>query len=111
MPMDRNNRSIEQAASESDQALRLFSDIAAKELDLETTLAIEINGVPVASVTCLDSALAELAAGWAFLHRYFENPAACDRSHAEYDRASVMIQGGQEIEQRRDELMGVRSNH
>ena len=109
--MDRNNRSIEQAASESDQALRLFSDIAAKELDLETTLAIEINGVPVASVTCLDSALAELAAGWAFLHRYFENPAECDRSHAEYDRASVMIQGGQEIELRRDELMGVRSSH
>lgn len=108
--MDRNERSLEQAALEADQVLRLFSDMAAKELDAETTLLIEINGVPVGNVTCLDSALAELAAGWTFLHRYFENPREFDRSNAAYDRASVMIHGGQEIELRRDELLGMRSS-
>lgn len=92
-----NNRSLEQAALESEQELRLFSDIVAKELDAETNLVIEVNGVPVATVVCLDSALAELAAGWVFLQRFCESPSDFNRSTVNDQRASVMIHGGIDI--------------
>lgn len=96
--MSHKNRSLEQAARESEQELRLFSDIVAKELDAETTLVIEVNGVPVTTVVCLDSALAELAAGWVFMHRFCESPNEFNRATATAARASVMIHGGNDIQ-------------
>ncbi len=92
-----DNRSLEQAALEAEQELRLFSDIVAKELDAETDLVIEVNGIPVGTVLCLDSALAELAAGWVFLHRFCESPHDFNRSTVNDLRASVMIHGGRDI--------------
>lgn len=104
--MTDKQRSLEQAARESEQELRLFSDIVAKELDAETTLVIEVNGVPVTTVVCLDSALSELAAGWVFLQRFCVSPLDFDRSTATGDRASVMIRGGHDIRKRLAVLTG-----
>lgn len=106
--MERNRRSLEQASVEADQVLRVFSDIVARELDTETTLAVEVNGVPVGTIVCFDSALAELAAGWAFMHRFYEAATEFSRSHAEHDRASVMIHGGRDIEAHLAEHLGTR---
>ena len=104
--MDRKDLSLEQASIEAGQALRVFSDIVARELDTETTLAIEVNGIPVGSLVCLDSALAELGAGWAFMHRFFESPADFSRATTAADRVSVMIHGGRDIEYQRSVHIG-----
>ena len=96
--MDSKSRSLEQAGIEAEQVLRVFSDIVARELDAETNLAIEVNGIPVASLICLDSALAELGAGWAFMHGFFVSPRDFNRATATGERASVMVDGGRDIQ-------------
>ncbi len=104
--MNSHGKSLEQAQLESDQVLRVFRDIVARELDAEMTLAIEINGVPVTSLVCLDSALAELGAGWAFIHRFLESPADFSRTTVTANRASVMMHGGRDIEQHLNVMTG-----
>lgn len=98
--------SLEHAQRQSQQRLRLFGQAVVHELDAETFLAIEVNGVPVTRVACMDSALAELAAGWTFMHRFCESPAEFDRATAQEFRASVMVQGGIDILHRRGILLG-----
>lgn len=104
--MSHENRSLEQAERESEQVLRKFSTIVAGELDGETTIAIEINGVPVGTVLCLDSALEELAAGWSLLHRYCDSPREFDRATETGNRVAVMLSGGKDIEDHRQRLIG-----
>lgn len=98
--------SIEKADAETRQFLRYFDSSVVHQLDSETMLLIEVNGVPVASIACMDSALAELAAGWAFLNRYCDTPADFDRASANEHRASVMVRGGIDIQHRRAVLGG-----
>ena len=100
--------SLEQAQQQSRQRMRLFGHAVLQQLDGETDLAIEINGVPVANIVCMDSALAELAAGWALIHRFCESPSDFDRATANERRASVMVRGGIDILQRRGVLLGER---
>lgn len=98
--------SLERAQQQSQQRLRLFGLTVVHELDNETNLAIEINGVPVTNLLCMDSALAELAAGWALMHRFCESPADFDRATVNDFRASVMVRGGVDIAYRRSVLRG-----
>lgn len=106
-----SNLSLERAQRQSQQRLRLFSQAVLHELDSETNLAVEINGVPVASIACMDSALAELAAGWTLMHRFCEIPQDFDRATVGDFRASVMIRGGLDILHRRGVLLGERQEH
>lgn len=108
-PRDPNSEiSLEDAQQQAQQRLRLFGQAVLQQLDAETELAIEVNGVAVGLVTCMDSALAELAAGWAFLHRFCESPQDFDRATAHERRASVMIRGGVDILHRRGVMHGER---
>lgn len=100
--------SIERAQQESQQSLRLLGQAVLHELDGETELAIEVNGVPVSLISCMDSALAELAAGWAFMHRFCESPREFNKSTIHELRASVMVGGGIDIDQRRALIHGER---
>lgn len=103
--------SLERAQKQAQQRLRLFGEAVLHKLDGEARLVIEINGVPVGAVPCMDSALAELAAGWAFMHRFCESPADFDQSMARDFRASVMVRGGVDILERRSILHGERIEH
>lgn len=100
--------SLERAQQQSQQRLRLFGEAVLHELDGETKLAIEVNGVPVGLVSCMDSALAELAAGWAFMHHFCDSPLDFDQATARDFRASVMVRGGVDILERRSILHGER---
>lgn len=100
--------SIERAQQQSQQRLRVFGQAVLHELDGETGLAVEVNGVPVGILSCMDSALAELAAGWAFMHRFCDSPADFDQSTVLDQRVSVMVRGGIDILQRRAVLHGER---
>lgn len=100
--------SIERAQQQSRQRLRLFGQAVWHELDGETELAIEVNGVPVGMVSCMDSAVAELAAGWAFMHRFCDSPKDFDQATAHELRASVMVRGGIDILHRRAVMHGER---
>lgn len=98
--------SLERAQRQSQQRLRLFSQAVLHELDGEASLDVEVNGVPVARIDCMDSALAELAAGWALLNRFCESPGDFDRATVSDFRASVMVRGGGDILHRRGLLLG-----
>lgn len=100
--------SLERAQQQAQQRLRLFPQAVLQQLDAETELAIEINGIPVGTVSCMDSASAELAAGWTFIHRFCEAPSDFDRSSVHGHRASVMVRGGIDIMRRRGVLLGER---
>lgn len=100
--------SIERAQQESQQRLRLLGQAVLHELDGETELAIEVNGVPVALVSCMDSALSELAAGWAMMHGFCDSPKDFDKASIQDLRASVMVRGGIDILHRRAVLHGER---
>lgn len=100
--------SIERAQQQSRQRLRRFGRAVLHELDGETELAVEVNGVPVALVPCMDSALAELAAGWVFMHRFCDSPLDFDQATATDFRASVMVRGGIDILRHRATLQGER---
>lgn len=105
---DPEGMSIERAQQQARQTLRQFSHAVIHQLDSETHLSIEVNGVPVRRLVCMDSALAELAAGWAFMHRFIESPLDFDRCTVSEQRASVMIRGGIDILHRRSILDGER---
>lgn len=98
--------SIEHAQRLSQQTLRRFSHAVVHELDSETNLIIEVNGVPVHQLVCMDSAMAELAAGWVLVHHFLESPREFNRSSVNDNRASVMIDGGVDIAHRRAVLSG-----
>lgn len=104
----KSDMSIEEAQREAQQTLRLFGQAVLHELDVETELGIEINGVSVSSIPCMDSALAELAAGWAFVHQFCVSPRDFDRATIHELRASVMVRGGIDILHRRGVLHGER---
>lgn len=99
-------QSLETAQQRADQTIRMFNHAVIHELDPEVDLAIEINGVPVRKITCMDSALAELAAGWAFLYHFCVSPDEFDRSTVNENRASVMVRGGSDISARLAILSG-----
>lgn len=103
--------SLEHAQLQSQQRIRPFNQSVLSQLDNEASLTIEINGVPVASVPCMDSALAELAAGWALMHQFCDSPGDFDRATAHDFRASVMVGGGIDILHHRGVLMGERVRH
>lgn len=100
--------SIERAQQQSRQRIRLFGEAVWHELDGESSLAIEVNGVPVGMVPCMDSALAELAAGWVFMHRFCESPQDFNQATVRENRASVMVRGGIDILHHRGLLHGER---
>lgn len=100
--------SLENAQRQSQQRLRVFGPAVLSQLDAESELAIEINGVSVGNVLCMDSALAELAAGWALIHRFLESPLEFDVATSHTNRAAVMIRGGTDISHRRGVLLGER---
>ncbi len=102
----RDEVSIEHAQRLSQQSLRRFSHAVVHELDSETNLIIEVNGVPVHQLVCMDSAMAELAAGWVLLHHFLESPREFNRCTVNDNRASVMIDGGVDIAHRRAILSG-----
>lgn len=108
-PHDRaSERSIERAQHDEKQRLRIFGHAVLQQLDSETELAIEVNGVAVGLIACMDSALAELAAGWTFIHRFCESPLDFNRANASDNRASVMVRGGVDILHRRGVMHGER---
>ncbi len=100
--------SIEQAQQQARQQVRIFGSAVLHELDGESELAIEVNGIPAGRVLCMDSALAELAAGWAFMNRFCESPLDYDQTTARDFRASVMVRGGIDIPHRLAVLQGER---
>lgn len=108
-PRERDNElSIERAEQQARQRLRLFGHAVLNQLDAETELHIEVNGVPVSSISCMDSALAELAAGWALLERFCESPSDFQQVTVNESRAAVMVRGGVDILYRRGILIGER---
>lgn len=107
-PADNADRgqSLEAAQKHADQTIRVFHHAVVHDLDREVHLAVEINGEPVRQLTCMDSALAELAAGWALLHHFCESPDEFDRCTVNENRASVMVRGGTDISARLAVLNG-----
>lgn len=89
--------SLESAQREAQQQLRVFGHAVAGQLDREFQLAIEVNGTPVGTITCMDSALSELAAGWSLLNRFCISPRDFDSVSVDTHRASVMVRGGIDI--------------
>lgn len=96
----RDDRSLEQASADSHQELRALNEWVVRELDLETQVCIEVNGFLVANLSCLDQALTELGAGWAFLHHFCDDPADFHRATFNDTHVSVMVRGGIDIERR-----------
>ncbi len=103
---DPRHTSIEQAQSQSNQTLYVFDDFVVRELDSECWLSIEVNGVPVTRIACMDSALVELAAGWSLMHRFCERPRDFRSSVVSGQRAAVMVNGGIDIDERLAVLRG-----
>lgn len=99
-------QSLEQAMKQADQRLRWFNPSVGNHLDEELSLSIEINGVHVARIECMDSALEELAGGWAFMHHFCETPDDLHRVTVSDNRASIMVRGGVDILELRGVLHG-----
>lgn len=103
---DPRHTSIEQAQSQSDQTLYVFDDFVVRELDSECWLSIEVNGVPITRLACMDSALVELAAGWSLMHRFCERPQDFRSTMVNGARAAVMVNGGIDIDEHLAVLRG-----
>jgi FdhD protein len=65
---------------------------ATDDLPEEQTIGIEINGRPVASVTCSPVAAREMAVGWAFTNGYFSCPEDLRRVTVYPGRISIMVE-------------------
>lgn len=61
------------------------------ELPEEQSLAIEINGRPVATLLCSPVGTAELALGWSFGQGYYDDPGQVQQVTPYGDRISLMI--------------------
>ncbi len=61
-------------------------------------IRIEINGCLCGAPFAIPDAPAELAAGWAFAHRFFELPEHLGRISATDSHISMMVQGGVDLE-------------
>ena len=110
-PEDTGNKSLESAQRHSQQTIRIFSPAVVHVLDHEAELIVEVNGIPVQRLVCMDSAMAELAAGWVFMNGFIESPLDFDRSTVHENRASVMITGGIDITRHRSVLNGEAPGH
>ncbi|MCA9835137.1 MAG: formate dehydrogenase accessory sulfurtransferase FdhD [Thermomicrobiales bacterium] len=106
MTEDDRQYSLEQAQVRSQQDLLVFDQFVVRELDGEMWLTIEVNGVPVTRLACMDSALKELAAGWAFMHRFCVHPHDFGSATSHGERAAVMVTGGIDIDRHLAELTG-----
>lgn len=106
MTDDDRQYSLEQAQARSQQDLLVFDQFVVRELDGETWLTIEINGVPVTRLACMDSALKELATGWAFMHGFCRQARDFGNAVSHGDRAAVMVTGGIDIDRHLAELTG-----
>lgn len=104
---DPDRTSLEQAQTQSNQTMYVFDDFVVRELERECFLSIEVNGVSVTRIACMDSALGELAAGWALMHRFCERPQDFRSSVVTGSRAAVMVNGGTDIDHRLAIIQGL----
>jgi formate dehydrogenase accessory protein FdhD len=97
-----------QEASASLTRLARYDVGVVAELPEESSLRIEVNGVLAGVVHCLPDAPSELAVGWAFMHGFFGLDDPVDSVSVHEGRVSIMVESGQDIDQRRLEAVGWR---
>lgn len=95
-----------QEASASVQRLARFEPGVVAELPEESVLHIEVNGSLAGAIRCLPDAPAELALGWAFMHRFFDVPEHVDSVSVHDDRVSLMIHAGVDVDSLRLQAAG-----
>lgn len=80
-----------QRTSRNEPATR--AQLILDELPEERPFSIEINGHPVATLLCTPDAPAELGAGWAFSHGFFDEARQIVHIKGYPDRVALMIEG------------------
>lgn len=86
--------------------LARFAPEIIRELPPERLLRIDVNGCFAGTVLAIPDAPRELAAGWAFMHGFFDRTADLGRVSAADDRISIMVASGEDIDRRRLEAVG-----
>jgi FdhD protein len=69
----------------------LRNSTGVSQLAVEAPLAIEVNGVPVATLVCTPGSGDELVAGWCFGHGYLDHASDISRISCGNARATVML--------------------
>jgi formate dehydrogenase accessory protein FdhD len=77
-----------------------------RELPDESLLRIDVNGGLAGTVLAILDAPRELAAGWTFMHGFFDTCIELGQVTVDGDRVSVMAGSGQDIDRRRLEAVG-----
>lgn len=76
------------------------------ELPETRPLRIDVNGVLAGTIDAIPDALRELAAGWTFMHGFYDRSSHLCRVTVRDDRLSVMVESGEDIDLRRLEAVG-----
>ena len=69
-------------------------------------IRIEINGCLCGTPVAIPDAVAELATGWAFAHRFFDAPDQLGRVSATSSHVSLMVESGVDLDRARYESIG-----
>jgi formate dehydrogenase accessory protein FdhD len=93
-------------AAASARRLARYEPGVVAELPAESILRIDVNGDLAGAVRCLPDAPAELALGWAFMHRFFDAPDPIDSVTIHAGRVSLMIQSAHDPQRRRVQAAG-----
>lgn len=88
------------------RVLSRFSPEVVRELPDERYLRVEVNGCLAGSLLAIPDAPRELATGWAYMHGFFDQPENVNHVSVSGDRASIMVEGGEDIDRRRLEAVG-----
>lgn len=83
-----------------------FAPEVVRELPDERLVRIDVNGCLAGTVLAVPDAPRELAAGWAFIHGFFDDPCELGRITIDRDRVSLMVESGEDIDRRRLEAVG-----
>lgn len=96
----RDSRTLQAADQQARQHVRTLSADVVSGLDTEDPLSVEVNGEVAGTIWCSLDAAAELAVGWAFMHRFFGMPDEFDGVHVDETHAGVMTRGGMDVAER-----------
>lgn len=83
-----------------------FSPEIISELPEIRSLRVDVNGILAGTILAIPDAPRELAAGWAFMHGFYDRTSHLDRVTVRDDRLSVMVESNEDIDIRRLEAVG-----
>lgn len=103
-----SSRSASRAARKAAPARTLarYSPEVLRELPEERYLRVDVNGCLAGSLLAIPDAPRELAAGWAYMHGFFDHPDELNHVSVSGDRASIMVESGEDLDRRRLEAVG-----